>query len=442
MPDVPFNTRTRSMTSNQQNNTSDNPSERPLETSTQSSSSTSSSSQPQPSFSIAVATGTQPSSAQSMEHKQEPCSLFYEELRNEHQLSATDDCFCDVKVYRHAREPKHNSTSPSSRVNNDVDSSASSNNSISSLMRLLPSLPKWDKQSVCRTFLQRVSQVLLTSGVSQSEWTRILPLLVEDVSSAEWIKDNILIPKVNWSTACQLFTSHFQSSDYKVTLGREYQQCSQKQHEHVQNYSDRFLDLCNQLSIDDENDLAIQHFITHLHPSIQRQYHQAVAMIQLQNPSFSVTSLKSVIEMTVKIDVANRTSRLAEQQNQHPSSSDSNKHHHSSSSSTSAGKKCKHHPNATSHTTAECRSNNNGKKQDSDRKPGQNKSSSGKPQNSDSSQKKPVTCYACGQQGHLSNDPNCPKKKQQQQPTSSTAFSPKAPWQSSNSSSQSNNQQQ
>ena len=109
-----------------------------------------------------------------------PCSMYLEELTTEHGLTVRDECsFCRARVYRHQRAPGSSraTSAPTLSLPSPVAEDKSSY-AIATLVGILPLLPKWNNHTVCRTFLQRISQVLSTTGLAEKEWVKVLPLLV------------------------------------------------------------------------------------------------------------------------------------------------------------------------------------------------------------------------------------------------------------------------
>ena len=131
------------------------------------------------------------------------------------------------------------------------------------LAKLASHLDKWSSRVVCRTFLQRIKQMLTVSRIPEKYWSDVFIHVVTDVAQSQWITDNILnaSPVLTWQQACDKFTSHFELSDHTVTLRREYRACKQLKTETVQGYADRFLDLIHQLSIEADHPSTRDQFV-------------------------------------------------------------------------------------------------------------------------------------------------------------------------------------
>jgi hypothetical protein len=313
------------------------------------------------------------------------CPATVAELKEDYPgLKLADICSvpgCGLAVARHAR---HTATTGSF--------SSSSSSWTNNLLKFVSGnrLPKWKNSSVCRPFLDQLSLLLPSSGLPEDKWNQVFPYIVEDLSAAKWITENIINKGLDWATSKQVFTAHFQSSDYSVALEREYDDCKQGRNESVQHYADRFSDLCNQLGIEDDSKEAIRHFINHLNEAMLRDYHKATAVLRIKDKDYKIASLREAITVCIELDYAHRNTTAY-------SSAGSGSHHATSGSGSgkdSNVKRCKFHPDSKSHSTAECQT-------------GSFASHAGSPNEAKQEQKsnKNPTCYSCGQTGHYANDP-------------------------------------
>src|SRR6185312_1022424 len=217
-------------------------------------------------------------------------------------------------------------------------------------------LPKWKPgHSVPHTFLNTCEQVLAATGIPQQYWPTVLlfsqPL--EAAAARSWIASHILGKALSWAQARSAFTKHFQTSDYQLHLLQEYRRCRLQKSESVQDYADRFQELCTQLNYDDDNQAVIQQFIANLTVDTRRDFirHWGLRAMIRHEPSNQFASLAEVITTAIEVDVAARSINLdGGHHNQEKTKPAAN-----GAGGSSDGKKhCKNHPNSSSHTTAEC----------------------------------------------------------------------------------------
>lgn len=296
---------------------------------------------------------------------------------------------------------------------------------IADLQRLASSVPKWTSKSVCRTFLQRIEQVMEISDIEPKHWAKVLVLAVQDVAAAEWIKTHIVQPGLDWSAAQTVFTDHFQVSDHHEAVRLEYLACKQSKQETVQAYADRFLDLVTQLGRDPDHESVRERFLDGLIGNVRNKYEQQLVTQRLLNPDFDLLRLDRIVAVTIQLDVAQRTAlsrASASSTGAGASTSGGTSHKHSESPSGSSShrdkrhdqragttvKHCRFHPGFTTHSTSECRTrgskgNNGGNGFASQRDEKQKPSASG------GAGRKQPTCYSCNKPGHIS--PNCPERQ-------------------------------
>jgi hypothetical protein len=335
------------------------------------------------------------------------CNMFIEELLQDHKSS--DPCpGCKQLVCFHNRTPI-NSVSTSLK---STSSSSSSSTSSYINSKTVSYLPKWktDFKQV-KPFLQRFEQILIADNVHESNWPRLLLHSVENVSEANWIKTNIVdafpVSLSSWTQVKEVFTKHFGLHSYQTKLISDYEKCSQFKGETVQKYADRFTQLCDELSYQDDDALVIQHYIVGLLYPIQADLKKHLHLAKLANSNAAVTldSLKSVIELTLDLT-------LFDSSNQSNAGTSGTKDRNDNKDDNSGNKKkaCKFHPDSTSHITAECRlnKNNNNNYYNTDKTQDSQPGTRAKTSTILKKNGKPVTCHACGG-NHYANDPACPK---------------------------------
>lgn len=328
------------------------------------------------------------------------CGATIEELLDA-GLKITQGCkLCPLRVVQHARAATLSAVAAvrsRSPTGTDEESHASASSWTSLLQKFVSGnkLPKWTSTSVCRSFLDQLDLKLPDSGLPEAKWNHVFTWVIDDLSAAKWVKENIIAKGLSWSDSKAKFTAHFQLSDYTVALERKYDDCKQARHEAVQHYADRYTDLCNQLSIPDNDKTAIRYFINRLNDSIRAEYLRQEVTLRLVGQAAS-TSLREVVQRCIDLDTAQRTSSAY-------ASADSGSSGPGGSPASSGGgaKHCKFHPGSTTHSTAEC------KKKDGS-KTGSFSSGGGNPKQERKGDKSSARCYTCNEVGHIS--PNCPQK--------------------------------
>ena len=314
------------------------------------------------------------------------------------------------------------------------------------LLAVANKLPRWNANSAANEFLRLIKVKLQHSGIPERDWVLLLPHLFDgqtDLDKIEWINSKIVAKVNTWNEACKLFSDHFEQADHRLKWEKDFENCHQRRNETVNEYSDRFCRLLDQLNYAADNELVVRHFIQKLQPDMNRAYHESVANWRTMGAQDTLDKLKTVhgvSDVCITLDVARRTAAQAianasgfrnyvQPTNQRPSvpttrppfiSGRSGYIKHVSG--TSGPKKCRFHPDATSHTTAECRT----KPQSSTpyvkptfgtRPPARTFNTTPKPSYTTSTgslppRRDPVTCHACKQIGHYANDPKCPARSQ------------------------------
>lgn len=325
------------------------------------------------------------------------CFAFIEELQQD-GCKLADPCpVCNLKVGFHQRK------APLSSVSTSAGFSTPSNYCIPTAV--VNSLPKWKvDQHHARQFLLRYEQVLSSQNVPSTYWPRALLIGVTNVTEASWIQTNIVEPNKPWQEAKELFTKHFGNFVYESDLVRRYENCAQRPKDSVQNYSDYFTQLADEMNLTDDNDLVIQHFIEGLKPDVKQDLKRHMHLEKRLKPDTEFSSLKDIIELVLHLNSLDLNN----------STKGSNRIGDDTKSNSSASPRknklfCKNHPDSSSHSTSECRLNYG---------PSNNASTSAKQQVP--AKKKEVKCHLCGGP-HYANDPNCPKRSSITTRSSATA---------------------
>jgi hypothetical protein len=400
----------------------------------------------------AILTGSVPRAPPSFVKSQDLCSTYREELEQKHGISDFETCvFCVHPAASHPRQPKL-VTSVSASSSFPTSSSGSMPGS-AVLKRLIDMCPKWGKSSVCRTFLERVEQVLQLADdngeCTKAHWPTVLVYLMpaSDPDAGNWVRQHIVLPKLDWAAAKLVFTAHFQLADRSVTLRLELQDCRQAKGESVQAYADRYVNLLVQLGRKKDDEWAIEKFLDHLSTPIRDKYDEhlltvrampvpsfisadpvsgtAAKITMVSNRDFAYTTLDEIIAICIEQDVHRHTKALrggssAASASASGAASSAPSSASSKASHTTAGgdkkkerKHCINHPGMTGHSTAECRL---GKPASAS---GGVSSSASRTEVTVKAEPMSATCFVCGKLGHLAT--NCPQKAAGQTPAGTAA---------------------
>lgn len=325
-----------------------------------------------------------------------------------------------------------------------VNNRQSSSSYYNTLLKLIPQLPKWTNNGKCSEFLKNIENILTGSGVPSDEWYSIINQLIsisdnqQKVGTLDWITNNIIKPKLAWIACCKTFKLHFERSDYKLELENRYNDKSykQSQSESVQQYSDRFIDLCTELEYQLNAEQVISHYENGLQTNVFKEYQKFLMTEQMKDSTYKITSVIMSSELCIKLDKVRMTvnehvvNRSGDGGNRHASNLGKRKSYaeqqndSSSAARIASPKWCSFHKN-DSHSDKDCRSQNretHAKKPKLHHNRATNKPDSHSATNSNSHKSKinaktnsnmnTVTCYKCGEQGHKSNElDKCPMAK-------------------------------
>ena len=240
----------------------------------------------------------------SVQEVKEPCNILLSEFTSLTGLSIEQPCpACKIGGAYHHRTEKPQTFVTSTNEKSGRLLSATAN----AFMKLESHLPKFDiKNTECCTFLKQVDLVLeINDGIPKEKWPRVFLYIIKDPNAANWIKENIIDTNLNWDAAKKAFTSHFQRADYNALLVNKFDNIKQLKDESVQNYSDRFTNICNELRRSDDDPLVISHYLKHLNSYIMKQFqiHLTSIRVQKMERDFQYSSLKQVIEICIMFDI-------------------------------------------------------------------------------------------------------------------------------------------
>src|SRR5271163_1201873 len=193
----------------------------------------------------------------------------------------------------------------------------------------------------------------------ESLFKKYLHLTLDELSESDktYTFNNIINTPNSWSSTKRLFAQRFEAYDYVNKLRKQYNDLKYSSHDNIQSFSNRYINSCNELSYDTTSAPIIHKFLSLLPPDIHRRF---LMRIESQDKEVSdFDSLQEIVDQIIRIENAfNNAAYISSHGDHHDNHHYKNKH---SSSSQSSLKRCIHHPNSTSHTTAECRTgyNNN-----------------------------------------------------------------------------------
>ena len=306
----------------------------------------------------------------------QPCNVYLEEFHSVYGLHLTECCIiCGLSGARHTRR---DGPLAASNVQPRTSSSNLCLSSISqSFLKLESHLPRWAKSSTdVRAFLRKTELVLRTNeGIPEESWNRSFLYSVQDTNSVEWIIKHIIDKQLSWTESKSIFISHFERAEYKSQLMSKFRKCKQYSNETTQMFSDRFVDLVDELNASDTDQFVIDQYLQSLRADVRKQYEQVVLMkrIQAGDVCWQESSLTNIINDCIIADLSSHASGLS--------------FGRASDQSSSTGKWCSVH-NSSTHDTNECRSRS---------------SSNTTASATDSSSSSAPTCYKCHAVGHYAN---------------------------------------
>ena len=314
------------------------------------------------------------------------CRATIEELREDLLLKINENCpQCSYPLLKHKRRSDIVAETQSElESEEDISDEAPAAKSSTATHHIQKSLPTWrTTHQTCHAFLQTFENILIAGKVPKSEWARLLLFSFTKPIEQNWIKKNIVDEKLNWSQAQTAIKKHFEIYNRKQQLQIDYEKCKQLvPRETVQTYGDRFLDICSELSLSDDNEMAIRHFITGLAVPIQKELNRRIDFANSIGKEFPLTSLLKVVDIAIRIDTSEHG--ISSLYDTRPINEN-----------TTRKPRCNYHPNSTTHSTDECSQNPKNRVSTPVRNP-----SPSIPNQATDQPKNVPSCSQCGKIGH------------------------------------------
>jgi hypothetical protein len=139
--------------------------------------------------------------------------------------------------------------------------------------------------------------------VDESHWPRLLLKSTPNNNDGYWVKKYIVDANKVWSEAKQLFADHFDSFAYKDKLAQDYENIKQHNNETVQQYTDRFSSLIDQLGYDQDNLHVINHYLHKMIPSTYANYRRNMDIaILTSGPSVELKTFKAISDRIIRLE--------------------------------------------------------------------------------------------------------------------------------------------
>ena len=211
-----------------------------------------------------------------------------------------------------------------------------------------------------RHFFSKLENKLSLVPHTKSFWVRLLPGLMEDHHSAEWVRLNIVDKDLSWDDAQEVFSKHFDLADLDDILHSKYDVCKQSAKESVQSYTDRFSSLCHELKLDSSPALqkeAVRKLVNGLNKDILNEFKQFRRISKTNALACNTTSpdfdsldfvIKTLIRLSVDLGLGSGDTAYT--------FSNSNYPHNFIKNKSDTGKYCSHHK-VNSHSWEECSKN-------------------------------------------------------------------------------------
>jgi DNA-directed RNA polymerase subunit RPC12/RpoP len=306
----------------------------------------------------------------------ERCTIYWEELLEESsKLTKTSSCpYCEHKVLFHQRRPVVHST-----LVNDKNASVGSANEVKSdgaeyisvmgprpislPSNIISQLPKKSEWNIMRKFLDEYESILSSFQIQETNpcFVSLLVLCMDSANDRSWVKKNIVDrfgankDLQDWKDVKAEFIKHFENFAYRDRLKQEFFDCNQKPGESVQNFIHRWTVLKDELGYRDDDTTIIDQFLASLLERVRLNFEEklnALNTVAEHIPNAKKIPVDTMRQVTDLLLSFNRYDGNKPQSN----NGDKKPNNHYNNGGRKETKKCKFHPDSTSHSTNECRS--------------------------------------------------------------------------------------
>jgi hypothetical protein len=243
------------------------------------------------------------------------CSCTYEDLRDEGLLTKDGCGVCGAMVGRHPRTGiSHNNNNTNINNNNNNNSHSNSvvtkpSSFVSPLIKIKFDLPTWDPSCIVSEYLVKLKATLVRSGIDSSYWVNSFAFIMEKhQNNLKWVQTSLIDSGLSWTDACVAFTDRFRRTDEHMVLRRMWDDIKQHNNESIHDFSNRFVDILENISeLKPDSGSVIYHFTHRMCSSMQTQYVRHLANAKSFGATIDVSTLDNVVKVCIGLDVTNNT---------------------------------------------------------------------------------------------------------------------------------------
>lgn len=338
------------------------------------------------------------SSSESMD-----CPLSIELLRQDN-LRLTSKCpRCDIAVHAHKTEVQLAGSAPAAVQDQPRSVLKWEHTKMCTLTKDIRWLKHAADQISADFFDQLEVRLAPFREFQDSFWIYLIPQCMENPEDAKWVQEFIVDrnPTPAWADARRLFGEQFDTVNIKERNRSEFNKCRQKSEETAQEFTTRFMRLCRLCGYHegDHEARSVDDMVDRLQSDLQWAFRLQLSNLrqppiseEAQNRLNQLRTLQGAAQYIIQLSISIGPRAHARIPERGPESSRKRL-------SSSNKPMCIYHPNASSHTTAECR---NKRARFPDRYQDSSSSAS-----APFEAKSNVVCHHCKQPGHIK--PKCPE---------------------------------